>query len=591
MEPTKRKYTVSEKVLAACRRNLVKANAVDKAIRYRPTAKRLKACRANLLKAQRVLKAAGERSPAYGWTFRLGLDCISLRRSLRLAGESREEFDAHLKKFDMAFAPQDAVEKRLVRGIAETAWRRLRALRGQARWEAVSVIHWLACAAAGWQPEGRRDGRIAPGQGMTEGETGERFAGARLDRDENLAVDMLGIASTDGRLFEALRKLNHRLESLCRLWVGKQCGEDVDFQGFTRPRHGSPALIAPRGQNAVDAPPAAAVLSNPFLSPSRMARALEKRAPKVRDIDGWYWQREKGLRWVADSFWNALPQSVREWRIGLMRRWAEASEKPGAGGEGLGDGLENFETFLELFELAFGMEADAGDRGMPREGTLATGTEVRNEGVENLDRRRLDSATRDYLRAAAAAAWERLGVYRRQAAQEAADLELVLEVAAQARAGGPRGRREWVRATPEKAHGWESTNRGYPSTELAQGDNLSGGWSENWAHELAAKVLDVFAGSLAATEAAYDAYERLKGALKELLEYCYGSQPRSEIFEPEDMSELGDDESGRALEALSLLAIGAHVEAGEWKEQVAESSSASDSAVLGLGTAAKPQSF
>ncbi len=44
MEEPKRKYTVTPKVLAASRANLVKANGVSKEIRYRPTPRRLLAC-------------------------------------------------------------------------------------------------------------------------------------------------------------------------------------------------------------------------------------------------------------------------------------------------------------------------------------------------------------------------------------------------------------------------------------------------------------------------------------------------------------------------------------------------------------------
>ncbi|MGH9448102.1 MAG: hypothetical protein ACRD3O_20620, partial [Terriglobia bacterium] len=58
----KRKYTLSEKALAASRRNLEKANAVPNAIRYRPTPRRQAACRENLLKAHARL-AARPRSP------------------------------------------------------------------------------------------------------------------------------------------------------------------------------------------------------------------------------------------------------------------------------------------------------------------------------------------------------------------------------------------------------------------------------------------------------------------------------------------------------------------------------------------------
>ncbi len=45
------KYTVSKKVMAANRRNLEKANAVAKEIRYRSTPRRDAACRQNLRKA------------------------------------------------------------------------------------------------------------------------------------------------------------------------------------------------------------------------------------------------------------------------------------------------------------------------------------------------------------------------------------------------------------------------------------------------------------------------------------------------------------------------------------------------------------
>ncbi len=94
MPRPKRQYTIALKVLAANRANLRKANAAEKAIRFRATTKRLAACRRNLLKGHRVLRAAGDDSPAYGSCFRHGLYAVSLRRSLGLAGESRSEFDA-----------------------------------------------------------------------------------------------------------------------------------------------------------------------------------------------------------------------------------------------------------------------------------------------------------------------------------------------------------------------------------------------------------------------------------------------------------------------------------------------------------------
>src|SRR5437667_12806257 len=155
----RRTYTVTAKVLAACRRNLEKANAVPKSLRYRPTPRRLAACHRNLEKAHATLRAAlqsslrapgraaGNRSPAYGTSFRHGLYCVLLGRSLELAGESREDFREHIELFDRAFAPRDHEEARLVRAIAETAWRRLRAFRGQGRWERLAIQYRLAEAA------------------------------------------------------------------------------------------------------------------------------------------------------------------------------------------------------------------------------------------------------------------------------------------------------------------------------------------------------------------------------------------------------------------------------------------------------------
>jgi hypothetical protein len=83
MDRPKRKYTVTDRVLAANRRNLVCANAVDRSIRYRMTPRRRIACHRNLVCAQ----AARRTSSRYG-PIRRGAYFISLERSLELAGES-----------------------------------------------------------------------------------------------------------------------------------------------------------------------------------------------------------------------------------------------------------------------------------------------------------------------------------------------------------------------------------------------------------------------------------------------------------------------------------------------------------------------
>jgi hypothetical protein len=215
----KRKYTLTAKALAANRANLVKARAVAKEIRFRETPKRLAACRANLLKAHRgrhQARVAEADGPGYGTCFRLGLHAVSLKRSLELAGESGAEYEAHLERFDRAFAPVDAVGRRLVRGMAETVWRRLRALGGQARWE--------LCAMAYRLEEAARDPRLG---GYTE---------TMVDRDHVLADEIQGIFTTDCALMEALPKLNQRLERLARVWSEKHYPGEPRLEVFTHPR-------------------------------------------------------------------------------------------------------------------------------------------------------------------------------------------------------------------------------------------------------------------------------------------------------------------------------------------------------------------
>src|SRR3989454_2478390 len=197
----RRPYTVTAKVLAACRTNLQKANAVPKSLRYRPTPRRLAACRRNLEKAHATLRAAGNRSPAYGTSFRHGLYCVLLGRSLELAGESREDFREHIELFDHAFAPRDHEEARLVRAIAETAWRRLRAFRGQGRWERLAIRYRLA--EAGEKPR----------------------AGDPAARDEALAWELVAILARDDALMGWLGRLDHRMKRLCRVLVEKRSGD------------------------------------------------------------------------------------------------------------------------------------------------------------------------------------------------------------------------------------------------------------------------------------------------------------------------------------------------------------------------------
>ncbi len=374
------RYRPTDRRLAACRANLLKANAVPKAIRYQPTARRLAACRANLLKAQAVLKAAGEDSPAYGSCFRHGLYCLSLRRSLGLAGERGEEYEGHLSLFDRAFAPQDEEEKKLVRGMGETAWRRLRAWRGQAHWERRSLEYRLAEAARG----------------------PALSAESALD----LAVEVLGIFfNHDESLKRALGQLNRRLERLSRLLLGKRCGRDPDFEFLAHPE---PREVLLAGQ-----PDAA--LHNPFLSPREVARRVEEKPLALPELRGWGGGKKPNL---GDLFSD--PGAGKALRYGLMRRWLRESRKSGA------PSAEDFAAHLELFERVF-LRPEAELHLNPDEDDKKL---MRRVAVSILTSRRFlseQAELKKLVRRLAEVAWERLGTFRRQAEQEARLLKQLLE--------------------------------------------------------------------------------------------------------------------------------------------------------------------
>ncbi len=146
-----RKYTVSEKVVAANRRNLAKAMAVPASIRLRVTERRQAAARANLERAQAARCGRG-------------VSCVgaaSIERSLTWAGEDPAEWARHQEQFQQfvsALSGGDPSEPSVVRrpsslahgqepetkdpcnldrevarGLAELTWRRQRAWRGAAQ--------------------------------------------------------------------------------------------------------------------------------------------------------------------------------------------------------------------------------------------------------------------------------------------------------------------------------------------------------------------------------------------------------------------------------------------------------------------------
>ncbi len=266
MDRPKRKYTVSDRVLAASRRNLARANAVDKAIRYRMTPRRRIANYRNLVCAQTARRTSSRYGP-----IRRGTYCISLERSLELAGEE---------------------QKKLARVLGQASWRRLRVLRGQARWEARRLGRCLAEAI-------HRAETVTPQERAESPEIGAEHA-------LELMADVLEVFSDTIAIDPALDRLNRRLERLLEAWLESCTGERVSLKHFTRragpdlragerPQALGNALVGPgrvlapafwreRSWEAVERYQAELRAANPSLDPEVAYEiALKEFAPRERD--------------------------------------------------------------------------------------------------------------------------------------------------------------------------------------------------------------------------------------------------------------------------------------------------------------------
>lgn len=142
----KRKYTVTDRVRAACRANLERANAVPWEIRFRSTEKRRHACHHNLTLA--LIAKKRDRSPRYATCFRNGWYVPDPERALALAGATPEEYHRHLEAWRREVQPRDSEEAKLAHALGMLSWRWITGVRLQGDRETLRVYRLLDALGA-----------------------------------------------------------------------------------------------------------------------------------------------------------------------------------------------------------------------------------------------------------------------------------------------------------------------------------------------------------------------------------------------------------------------------------------------------------
>lgn len=172
-------------------------------------------------KALRNLRLADAARAVRGNYFRHGLYAALLPAAIRRAGESPEEFAAHVARFERALGGGAEAgskdEAGLIRAAAELVWRHIRAFRCQGEWELAQLARLL----------GRLDGYPIP----------------RVGQASDVAVKVVDILCGGyGGLAVPLGRLRRRLENVFRDIFVARFGWDPQFRIFRLTRRPRPNL-------------------------------------------------------------------------------------------------------------------------------------------------------------------------------------------------------------------------------------------------------------------------------------------------------------------------------------------------------------
>jgi hypothetical protein len=373
-------------VLAANRLNLAKAvrAASDRRRLGSPTEAEEEAWRQNLLRARQVLH--DDHTWKYATCFRHGLTALSLERSLVLAGESPDEYRAHLARFDRLVRGLEpgplSDPAKLARAAALVSWRRLRALRLDREWTlralADCLQHALRAREEAREEGGDKQTSLAADARAVDAPDGLGYLGP-----DPLILLGLGLEAASCNwigAWRALTRLNNRFDQLWCALV-EELGELPPFLSpsiwWERARMQPSPLVENYTLWPVE------VLGNPLLPASRILARLAEHGIRVRPIEEWEChpvfrtlEEAENYRWQeGERRREAEGERLEEGRITVAgdphyRLLARARRSAAAAGaqDGIGDGSskgayeepaplpESFEEFLALVERAFGPE-------------------------------------------------------------------------------------------------------------------------------------------------------------------------------------------------------------------------------------------
>jgi len=177
---------------------------------YQLTPKRLAAARANLAKAWAAHRAGKVPWPARPPALKHGFFALDLRQSVIQLGEDVQEYDEHLRRFQRVFTPLGETEERIVRRMAEAAWRLLRGYRARAHAQTKKLRKALET--------------VAPHAPLDIGQT------------KRLALYLVEMFWDEHYIVNCVSRLRNQFERLFRVLLIKRTGSDYGFRIFSNRR-------------------------------------------------------------------------------------------------------------------------------------------------------------------------------------------------------------------------------------------------------------------------------------------------------------------------------------------------------------------